>query len=328
MILLLGATGYVGQAFANGLRRRKGSFIPLSRNALDYTQFEVLFDYVRKVGPEFVINAAEEPRKEPNGFGGAEAEIERMEMLRLNVLLPQTVARVCEMTNTPWGHLSSGSIYSGSKIFEDGRMRVEPELGSRAVRRSYGLHPERFFGFTELDEPNFTFKFGCCTFYSGTKALAEEAIQHYPQKYTWRIHLPFNEHEDPRNFLSQLREGSRPHDALNSLSHLDDCVGACLELWERRAPFGVYNVVNPGVMQTHEILASVHRFLKPRGHLQILVYEDEPQTGEQKAPNPNCILDGSKLLNAGIKLRTATEALQKALERWPPERSSIMKNFA
>src|SRR6267378_1567245 len=60
MILLLGATGYVGQAFARALRSRKDSFIPLSQSAFDYTRFEFLFDYIRKVGPELVINADEQ----------------------------------------------------------------------------------------------------------------------------------------------------------------------------------------------------------------------------------------------------------------------------
>jgi len=317
----------VGQAFANGLRRRKGSFIPLARKALDYTRFEVLFDYVRKLKPELVINAAEEPLL--NGhFDGAEVEIERMEMLRINVLLPQTVARVCEMTNTPWGHLSSGSIYSGSKIFESGRMRIEQELRSVAARKMYELHPERFFGFTELDEPNCTFKSGECTFYSGTKALAEEAIQQYPQKYAWRFQLPFNEQDDPRNYISQLREGFRLGYALNSLSHLDDCVNACLDLWDLRAPFGIYNVVNPGAVRTREILESLQRFLKPAGPPQIFVYEEESDSGDGHLADSNCILDASKLLNAGIKLRTVQEALHKSLEGWQPAQSPILRTLA
>ena len=58
MILLLGATGYLGQGFARELRRRGSRFVPLSRSALDYTRFELLFDYVRKMKPDFVINAA------------------------------------------------------------------------------------------------------------------------------------------------------------------------------------------------------------------------------------------------------------------------------
>ena len=59
MILLLGATGYIGQAFARALRSRRECFIPLSREAFDYTSFELLFDYVRKIKPDLVINAAE-----------------------------------------------------------------------------------------------------------------------------------------------------------------------------------------------------------------------------------------------------------------------------
>src|SRR5258708_4953287 len=103
MILLLGASGYIGQAFARELRRRGSCFIPLTRKAIDYSQFGLLFDYVRKMRPTFVINAAGYPGK-PN----VEAcEPAREETLYANTLLPQTVARVCLMTNTPWGHVSS-----------------------------------------------------------------------------------------------------------------------------------------------------------------------------------------------------------------------------
>ena len=53
MILLLGATGYVGQAFASELRRRGHSFIPLTRKAIDYTRFEE-DDIVTKIAPKVV----------------------------------------------------------------------------------------------------------------------------------------------------------------------------------------------------------------------------------------------------------------------------------
>ena len=57
MILLLGANDYIGQAFAIELRRRRDGFIPLTRDAFDYTRFDLLFDYLRRMNPEFVINA-------------------------------------------------------------------------------------------------------------------------------------------------------------------------------------------------------------------------------------------------------------------------------
>ena len=58
MILLLGASGYIGRAFASELRRRGHSFIPLTRRAFDYSRFDFLFDYLRTMKPVFLINAA------------------------------------------------------------------------------------------------------------------------------------------------------------------------------------------------------------------------------------------------------------------------------
>ena len=129
MILLLGATGYIGQAFAAELRRRKHLFIPLTRKAVDYTDFNILFDYVRRLKPEFLINAA--------GYFGSPSidtcETARAETLQGNAILPQMIARVCFMTNTQWGHVSSGCIYSGAKVLENGVPYIERDLAHAQI---------------------------------------------------------------------------------------------------------------------------------------------------------------------------------------------------
>src|SRR6266567_2244311 len=131
MILLLGANGYIGQAFAGELRRRGSGFIPLSRGAFDYTRFELLFHYVRKMTPELVINAAGYP-----GWPNVDAcELARKETFQANTLLPQMIARVCRATNTPLGHVSTGCLYSGAKVFENGETRVETDLNGPDVRK-------------------------------------------------------------------------------------------------------------------------------------------------------------------------------------------------
>ena len=58
MILLLGASGYIGEAFAKELRRRKLNFVPLSRKQVDYTRFDLLLEFLKAKKPEFVVNAA------------------------------------------------------------------------------------------------------------------------------------------------------------------------------------------------------------------------------------------------------------------------------
>lgn len=342
MIVLLGATTFVGQGFARALRRRKDSFIPLSQNALDYSRFEVLFDYVRKVRPELLINAEEknngvveswsnggtQTRQKEGGAGPSGAEATRLQMLQTNTVLPQTIAKVCAMTGTPWGHVSSGSIFTGAKIADNGEPYFEPDLEGAAVRQLFGAHPERFYGFSELDEPNFSFRNPPCTFYSGTKALAEEALREEPQSYVWRLRLPFNEQPDPQNLLSQLQARETHCDAVNSLSHVEECVGACLQLWDRRAEFGVYNVVNPGAMTTHEIVQMIQTILKPPGRFQLLRYDGEGNEARESAPRSNCVLDSSKLARAGIKLRPVREALRKALEKWEGAAQPARQTFA
>src|SRR6266853_570152 len=216
MILLLGAIGYLGQAFATELRRRGHGFIPLTRKAIDYTHFETLFDYVRKAKPEFVLNAA--------GYTGRPnvdaCELARAETVQGNALFPQTVARVCFMTNIPWGHLSSGCIYSGAKVGENGAVRVERDLNQPRLQRLFAEHPEQFHGFTESDEPNFSFRHPPCSFYSGTKALAEEALKEFDRGYVWRLRIPFDQFDNERNFLSKIQRYAKVYDNVNSLSHI------------------------------------------------------------------------------------------------------------
>ena len=152
MILLLGATGYMGQAFATELRRRGYNFIPLTRQAFDYTNFDLLFDYVRKMRPEFIINAAGYVGK-PNE---ETCELEHGETLFANTFLPQTIEKVCSMTNTPWGHVSSGNIYCGAKVFQNREKRIVRDLQQSEIQELHASHPEMFLGFTEWDEPNST----------------------------------------------------------------------------------------------------------------------------------------------------------------------------
>jgi dTDP-4-dehydrorhamnose reductase len=314
MILLLGASGYIGQAFCRELRRRGIPFVPLSRSAFDYTQFDLLFEYVHKLRPAFLINAA--------GYSGKPnvdaCEEERMVTFLANTILPQTVAQVCLATNTPWGHVSSGCIYSGAKIFENGRMRLVKNLNAPEVRRQFDAQPERFFGFTEFEKPNFTFRSLPCSFCGGTKALAEEVLLDFAQCYIWRPRIPFGETDDPCNLLSKLWHYPKVYDHVTSLSHVDDFARAGLDLWERHAPFGTYNVTNPGAVTTRQVVQMMQHVLKPSRRPEFWANDEEFYGEPGRAPRSSCILDVTKLLSTGVKMRPVKEALAHALRAWRP----------
>src|SRR6185312_15059212 len=181
MIVDLGASGYIGEEFVSELRRRGKPFLALSRKQIDYSRFEELLRFLRDQKPEFVVNAA--------GYTGRPnvdaCEIAKADTIAGCVLLPQVVAHACMVTGIPWGHVSSGCIFSGAKIVEGGKLRVEKDMTRPEMRAIIEDSPERIRGFNELDTPNFSFRDLPCSFYSGTKALAEESIAGLGQSFSW-----------------------------------------------------------------------------------------------------------------------------------------------
>ena len=315
MILLLGASGYIGEAFAKELQRRKTVFTPLSRGQVDYTRFDALLDLLKTKKPEFVINAAGYTGK-PNVDA---CELDKAGTLAGNTLLPQTIAHACAAADIPWGHVSSGCIFSGAKISGNGKMCVEkdmtkPELHALAEEKSTAI-----LGYTETDTPNFSFRDLPCSFYSGTKALGEEAIAGIGQSYVWRLRIPFDEVDGARNYLSKVQRYAKVYDNVNSISHRGDFVRACLDLWQRRAPSGVYNMTNPGFVTTRQVVGLIEKFLKPARKFEFWSGDEEFYRVAAKTPRSNCVMDVTKLLMAGVKMRPVEEALEDSLRNWKAE---------
>ena len=316
MILLLGASGYIGEAFARELQRRKWPFMPVSRGDVDYTRFDVLMGFLKKNKPEFIVNAAGYTGK-PNVDA---CETARADTLAGNTLLPQTIAHACAAIGIPWGHVSSGCIYSGAKIMVSGQLRAEKDLSKPSLRSLVEKSPEFLHGFTETDTPNFSFRDGPCSFYSGTKALAEEAIAGIGQSYIWRLRIPFDEFDGTRNYLSKVQRYAKVYDNVNSISHRADYAQACLDLLERRAPFGAYNVTNPGFVTTRQVVEMIQKNLKPKRKFEFWSNDEEFYRVAAKTPRSNCVLDVSKLLATGVKIRPVIEALKDSLRNWKPEK--------
>lgn len=317
MILLLGGTGYIGEAFARELARRDLAFRNLSRREVEYTRFDALHALLQANRPEFVVNCAGYTGK-PNVDA---CETAKADTLAGNTVLPLTIAAACAAARIPWGHVSSGCIYSGAKIFSNGQMHVEKDLTQPDLRAVVERSPENVHGFTETDPPNFSFRDGPCSFYSGTKALGEEVIHGAGQSYIWRLRIPFDEFDSPRNYLSKVQRYSKVYDNVNSISHRRDFAAACLDLWQLRAPFGTYNVTNPGFVTTRQVVGLVEEYLKPARPFEFWGSDEEFYRVAARTPRSNCVLDPAKLLTAGVKVRPVLEALEEALRNWKSEQA-------
>ncbi|MDA0834740.1 MAG: sugar nucleotide-binding protein [Planctomycetota bacterium] len=286
MILILGGSGYIGSAYVRYFEKRGIPYRSLSRRDVNYYEPEQLISAIDAHQCEFLINAAGYTGK-PNVDA---CEIHRAECLLGNSVLPGMIRIACEKTKTPWGHVSSGCIYTGTRA--DG------------------------CAFTEMDPPNFCFRTNNSSFYSGSKALGEDCLADSPQTYIWRLRIPFSHIDSPRNYISKLLCYSRLLDVANSISHVDDFVHASYECWTKRVPFGIYHVTNTGHTSTSEVVSLIQKYLHPDRDFRFFENEDEFMRTAAKTPRSNCILDNSKLRATGIDIPDIHTALERALRNW------------
>jgi dTDP-4-dehydrorhamnose reductase len=293
MIILLGGSGYVGQAYQKLFAKLGVEFRNLVRKEINYADPHVLADFLADTRPEFLVNAAGYTGK-PNVDA---CEDDKANTVFGNAVLPGFVRTACERTSTPWGHVSSGCIYSGRA--EDGG------------------------GFKEEDFPNFSFRSNRCSFYSGTKALGEEVLQGAGSLYVWRLRIPFNEIDNPRNYLTKLMRYERLLEAENSISQLDEFVAATFACWQQRVPFGTYNVTNPGAITTSEVASLIRASGVCEKKFQFFTDEDEFMAKAARTPRSNCVMDSSKLTGVGITLTEVHEAVETALRNWVREERKL-----
>ena len=285
MFIILGSSGYVGSKIFQFLTKSEKEVIGISRSEIDYTSPKILEEFLRSKKPRFLINAAGYTGK-PNVDA---CELAKADCLNGNSVLPGTIRNVCEELKISWGHVSSGCIYSG--------------------RRSDGS------GWAESDSPNFSFRSPPCSFYSGSKALAEEVLEGAENCYIWRLRIPYNEERGPRNYLQKLLNYDSLLEAENSVSHLDEFCQKCVESLEKEVEPAIYNMTNPGSVTTRQVT----EWIREEGvtDKQFKFFEDEEQfmSKAAKTPRSNCVLDTTKAEKAGIGMRPVEEAMRESMHK-------------
>ena len=286
MIVLLGASGYVGSRFQVHLNRQGVDYAPVSRADINIFDHVELSKVISDLSADFLINSA--------GFTGKPnvdaCEDDKSACLMGNAVLPGVVAKACKDIGIPFGHVSSGCLYSGRR--QDGG------------------------GFTEEDSPNFSFRQNNCSFYSGTKALGEEVLSHADRCYIWRLRMPFHSGPHHRNYLHKLMTYERLLEAENSLSELDEFVNACIDSYRREIPFGTYNLTNPGSVLTNDVTRLIEESGLVSKKFLFFRSEQEFMRVAAKAPRSNCVLDSSKAIAAGLQLSPVEDAIRNCLANW------------
>ena len=283
MLVILGGGGYVGGVI--GRFAKSSTVISISRKDCDYYDTNLLAKFLKDLRVSFLINAA--------GFTGKPnvdaCESAKYECLQGNAVLPGIIREVCEDLKITWGHVSSGCIYSGRRPDGD--------------------------GWTEEDEPNFSFRSPPCSFYSGTKALGEEVLDGAENCFIWRLRIPFNHEPSPRNYLQKLLNYENLLEAENSVSHLEEFCQKCFECFTRDVEPGIYNMTNPGSVTTRQVTEWMIEEGLTDKKFKFFKSEEEFMSKAAIAPRSNCVLDTTKAEKEGIGMRPVEDSMIESIRK-------------
>lgn len=299
MILLLGASGYIGSQFFRELSGRKLGFVCADRNSIG----EIIHKIERA---DLVINCAAKvcaPSVDLNEDCKAETIIG-------NLVLPSQLAAICESECAPLLHVSTGCLYNS-----DFSRRQGVKLVDSQNHGAWGMDRFESHKFQESDEPMFSFDTGAGT-YVASKELAERVVRKYERHYICRVRLPFDEFDNERNLLSKLQRYPRVVDERQSIAHRGDFVKACLELVDMKAPYGTYNCTNPGAVRYRDACDLINKKLHGGKRDFQFVTTDQFDKTTARTPKSRAELSTDKLLATGVKMRPAWEAIEDSLDKW------------
>lgn len=283
-IALLGANGYIGESFKELLKSKRVNFTSITRKECDLLDKDKLSILVKELKPSAIINCAGY-----TGFPNVDAcETNKQECEDRNYKIPLNISEISNDLNIRWIHVSSGCIYDGDN---NGK------------------------GFSEQDEPNFCFESLPCSYYSGVKANAEKMLRKDKNVYICRLRIPFNQFEHHKNYITKLLKYDKIFNAVNSLSNTNEFVEACFYLLEKQCDTGIYNLTNTGSVETKFVIKLLNKYLTSKEFVFFDNEKDFYSTAAQ-TPRSNCVLDNTKILNAGFKMKHIVEALEESVMKY------------
>jgi dTDP-4-dehydrorhamnose reductase len=222
-----------------------------------YSLYETMADKVMDF-PEVIINCIGKTGR-PNVDW---CESNKSETYVSNVHVPYILAEFCKKHNIKLVHISSGCIYQGDN-------------GGK--------------GFSESDTPNFT-----GSFYSFTKAMAEQLVSTNPDSLILRMRMPIADTPSDRELIGKLLRYQTIVNTPNSVTIVDDLNFLnILSFLIKNNASGIYNVCNPEPV-THKQILDIYEEMSGKKLNKKYIEAKDLTTA---APRSNCVLNTDKVQN-------------------------------
>jgi dTDP-4-dehydrorhamnose reductase len=277
-ILIIGATGTLGRAFARLCDFRSLSFKLLNREDLDIANMQSVEKAMEKYKPWAVINAA--------GFVNVDlAETEREQCYRENVLGPENLARACSASGARLITFSSDLVFDGRH--------------DKPYRESHPVSPINVYGESKAESEK------------RVLALNSDALVIRTSSFFG----PWDEHNFVTQALRRVVSGNTIHAASDveiSPTYVPDLVNACLDLMID-GESGILHLTNKGKITWGQLARRAIDFAG-RKHLQIPIGRDlviersSCEMGFQASRPLNSVLESERYI--------VLPELDNALERY------------
>lgn len=233
-----------------------------------------------------------------------DCEIEKEKTIIANTVIPTIIANECEKLGIHFVHIGSGCIFSGASP------NSNCSYCGGVFRNTGGCFcPTKFWnepGWTEDDPPN------PVSFYSETKTACDYAIKSLPNIFIARIRMPISSKNDPRNFISKVRQYKQVIDIPNSATFVSD-LARVIDWAIENKKTGIYNVVNTDPITAAQVMKEYQKYV-PEHTFEII--SGNALDRLTRARRSNCILYGNKLRSEGFIMSDTKEMLEKTMKEY------------
>ncbi len=267
-------------------------------------------DYVlSKQKPDVIVNCIGKTGR-PNVDW---CETNKTETYTANVILPALIAEWCANHNVHLIQMGSGCIYFGEsphskKLHTPEKMKMCPAgISPDEWSKIYDYKSDEWTwadtGWKETDFANPK------SYYSKTKYACDLLLGQMPNVTTLRLRMPVSSKNDPRNFINKVKGYKQVIDIPNSMTIMDDLV-RCVDWAAKESKFGIYHVVNPQPITAAQVMREYQKYV-PSHEFEII--NEEQLDALVTAKRSNCILNTSKLNEAGFFMTPSEEALKNCM---------------
>lgn len=220
-----------------------------------------------------------------------DCEINKEKTLLSNLTIPTILANECHKLGIHFVQLASGCIYYGPS----------PNIFGWGTT-GYSIAVDE--GWKETDHAN------PLSYYSRTKYAADLAIGNLPNVTTLRLRMPISSKNHPRNLINKLLNYQNVVETLNSVTFIDELISV-IDWAIQEEKMGIYHVANPEPITHSQILEEYRKYFPNHQYNKITT---DQLNDYIKAPRSNCILDTTKLQEAGFKMSPTKQALENCMK--------------